>query len=92
MSAKKPRPLESVILDGSNAQMLMDDMKKFKESAAWYINKGVPFRRGYMLYGPPGTGKTSFTQAIAGSMQMNVCYLNLSGNKIDDDDLNRFLN
>lgn len=45
-----------------------------------------------MLYGPPGTGKTSFTQAIAGAMKMNVCYLNLSGNKINDDDLNRFLN
>ena len=45
-----------------------------------------------MLYGPPGTGKTSFTQAIAGAMGMNVCYLNLSGNKLDDDELNRSLN
>ena len=52
----------------------------------------MPYRRGYMLYGPPGTGKTSFTQAIAGAMGMNVCYLNLSGNKLDDDELNRSLN
>lgn len=90
--AKKARPLESVVLDGDNAKMLIDDMKKFKESSEWYISKGVPFRRGYMLYGPPGTGKTSFTQAIAGAMNMNVCYLNLSGNKMDDDGLNRILN
>lgn len=92
VQAKKPRPLESVVLDNDKAQMLMDDMNNFKDSASWYISKGVPYRRGYMLHGPPGTGKTSFTQAIAGAMNMNVCYLNLSGNKIDDDDLNRFLN
>lgn len=70
----------------------MNDMKRFQASADWYLGKGVPYRRGYMLYGPPGTGKTSFTQAIAGAMGMNVCYLNLSGYKIDDDDLNRHLN
>lgn len=72
--------------------MLMEDIKRFKESGQWYISKGVPYRRGYMLYGPPGTGKTSFTQAIAGAMKLSVCYLNLSGNNIDDDDLNRYLN
>lgn len=61
MQAKKARPLESVILDGGNAKMLMEDIANFKQSGDWYIGKGVPFRRGYMLYGPPGTGKTSFT-------------------------------
>jgi len=54
--------------------------------------KGVPYRRGYLLYGPPGTGKTSFTQAIAGELKLNICYLNLSGGHMDDDDLNRALN
>jgi chaperone BCS1 len=67
-------------------------MKKFQDSAAWYLEKGVPYRRGYLLYGPPGTGKTSFTQAIAGKMNLNICYLNLSGNNLDDDGLNRALN
>jgi chaperone BCS1 len=52
----------------------------------------VPYRRGYLLYGPPGTGKTSFTQAIAGALKLNICYLNLSGGRMDDDDLNRALN
>ena len=45
-----------------------------------------------MLYGPPGTGKTSFAQAIAGALNYNICYLNLSGNQFDDDGLNRALN
>jgi len=44
-----------------------------------------------LLYGPPGSGKTSFTEAIAGQCRLNLCYLNLSGNNIDDDGLNRLL-
>jgi len=52
----------------------------------------VPYRRGYLLYGPPGTGKTSFTQAVAGALKLNICYLNLSGGNMDDDGLNRALN
>ena len=44
----------------------MADIKRFIDSAKWYSEKGVPYRRGYLLYGPPGTGKSSFTQALAG--------------------------
>lgn len=55
------------------------------------MEKGVPYRRGYLLYGPPGTGKTSFTQAISGLCKLNLCYLNLSDNEMSDDMLNRFL-
>lgn len=55
------------------------------------MEKGVPYRRGYLLYGPPGTGKTSFTQAIAGLCKLNLCYLNLSDSDMSDDMLNRFL-
>ena len=43
------------------------------------------------MYGPPGTGKTSFTQAIAGAKNLNLCYLNLSSSDIDDDSFNRIL-
>ena len=55
------------------------------------MSKGVPYRRGYLLYGPPGTGKTSFTQAIAGAMKLNLCYMNLNGDDYDDDLLNKVL-
>jgi len=58
----------------------------------WYLDNGIPYRRGYLLHGPPGTGKTSFIQAIAGKMKLNICYLNLSSGNLDDDGLNRALN
>lgn len=67
-------------------------MRHFMASAEWYQSKGVPYRRGYLLYGPPGTGKTSFTQAVASALNLNICYLNLSGGNLDDDGLNVLLN
>ena len=89
---KKPRTLESVILDSNIAETVVNDIKKFMDSSEWYINKGVPYRRGYLLYGPPGTGKTSFVQAVSAALNLNICYLNLSGGNLDDDGLNTLLN
>ncbi len=84
--------MDSVVLDSNIADTIISDIDRFMHSAEWYINKGVPYRRGYLLYGPPGTGKTSFVQAIAAKMNMNICYLNLSGGNMDDDGLNQMLN
>jgi len=44
-----------------------------------------------LLYGPPGTGKTSFTQAIAGAKNFNLCYVNLSKKDLNDESFNRML-
>jgi chaperone BCS1 len=89
---KKPRPLNSVVLDSNIAETVVNDIKRFMDSSEWYISKGVPYRRGYLLYGPPGTGKTSFVQAVAASLNLSICYLNLSGGNLDDDGLNVLLN
>lgn len=89
---KKPRPVESVVLDKNLTDQIVEDITTFQKSAAWYKTKGVPYRRGYLLYGPPGTGKTSFTQAVAGALKLDICYLNLSGDRLCDDGLNRALN
>lgn len=51
------RPLESVILDGNLSELLLNDVKQFLESEKWYNDRGIPYRRGYLLYGPPGNGK-----------------------------------
>jgi len=56
------------------------------------MERGIPYRRGYLLLGPPGSGKTSMTEAIAGALNLSICYLNLSGKGLDDDGLNELLN
>jgi len=79
------RPLGSVILDKGVKEMLVADVKEFLASQQWYVERGVPYRRGYLLYGPPGTGKTSFIQALAGELDYNVAMINLSEQGMTDD-------
>jgi chaperone BCS1 len=50
------RPLESVVLADQTLEDLVEDLRDFYRSASWYAERGVPYRRGYLLYGPPGTG------------------------------------
>lgn len=52
---------------------------------------GIPYRRGYLLHGPPGSGKTSYIQALAGAIDYDICFLNLSERGLSDDSLQRAL-
>jgi chaperone BCS1 len=67
------------------------DVRDFLASAQWYYDRGIPYRRGYLLYGPPGTGKSSFIQALAGELDYDIAILNLSERGLTDDRLNHLL-
>ena len=45
------RPLASVIVDGNTKEILLEDTMRFLQGEEWYICKGIPYRRGYLLYG-----------------------------------------
>ena len=64
---KKKRDKTTVVLDEAASDKLVKDAKNFLSSSEWYAQRGIPYRRGYLLYGPPGTGKTSFCQVLAGN-------------------------
>jgi chaperone BCS1 len=59
------------------------DIDKFINSEDEYLDKGIPYKRNYLLEGLPGTGKTSLIFAIASYLDMDLCVLNFSGN-LDD--------
>jgi chaperone BCS1 len=80
----RPRSIDSVVLDGDMANVILNDIKKFQKSSNWYTKLGVPYRRGYLLYGPAGCGKTSFVLSIASELGMNVSVLSLSSPGMND--------
>lgn len=53
-SSVKKRSLESVILREGVKEGLIRDVREFLAHKGWYLERGVPYRRGYLLYGPPG--------------------------------------
>ena len=53
----------------------------------WYLDRGIPYKRGYLLRGSPGSGKTSFISALAGEIGWDNCVLNLNEPGLTDDRL-----
>ncbi|KAK1973171.1 BCS1 N terminal-domain-containing protein, partial [Colletotrichum cereale] len=51
------RPIDTVAMKEELKQMLLGDIRSFLDPKArsWYANRGIPYRRGYLLYGCPGT-------------------------------------
>jgi chaperone BCS1 len=88
---RRKRGLDSVILDQGIKESITEDVKDFLGSSKWYYDRGIPYRRGYLLHGPPGSGKTSFIQALAGELDYNIAMLNLSTRGLTDDRLNMLL-
>ncbi|KAG0216088.1 hypothetical protein BGX28_005983 [Mortierella sp. GBA30] len=91
-SSRAPRAFHSVILAEGLKEELLSDITTFRNSAQWYHDRGVPYRRGYLLHGPPGTGKTSFIVALAGHLRMSVCIVNLGSSGLNDQQLDQLLN
>ena len=81
------RPLDSVILDEGVSEGIVSDVLEWKASRDWYMNRGIPYRRGYLMYGPPGSGKSSFIMALAGHLNYNICILNMAERGMSDDRL-----
>jgi mitochondrial chaperone BCS1 len=88
---KRRRPFESVVLAEGVGDKILRDVREFLDARTWYLDRGIPYRRGYLLYGPPGTGKTSFVQALAGALDFNIAMLSLSQRGLTDDLLNHLL-
>ncbi|TVY68993.1 Mitochondrial chaperone BCS1 [Lachnellula suecica] len=85
--ARRKRPLESVILDSGIKERIVADVQDFLGRQQWYVDRGIPYRRGYLLYGPPGSGKSSFIQALAGELDFGLAIINLSERGFTDDKL-----
>lgn len=57
---------------------LVRDVKFWQRHREWYEQRGLAWRRGYLLYGRPGTGKTSIIRAIAEDLDIPICIIDLA--------------
>ncbi|CDO69340.1 hypothetical protein BN946_scf184746.g21 [Trametes cinnabarina] len=87
VAKQEKRPVSSVILDPGVLELVLHDARDFLQSKKWYADRGIPFRRGYLLYGAPGAGKTSMIHSIAGELGLNIYILSLTMMALDDNSL-----
>lgn len=75
---REKRSLSTVVLPERQKSRIIKDLFWFANAQQWYVERGIPYHRGYLLSGPPGTGKTSFIFALASHFGRPIYLLNLS--------------
>lgn len=72
------RPLETVFLSEDQKERILADLQRFLASHKWYSDRGIPWRRTFLLEGPPGTGKSTLIFALASALNKPVYIINPS--------------
>jgi hypothetical protein len=71
------RALDNLIFP-RRVKELIREIELWRGSRRWYRERGIPWKRGWLLYGPPGTGKTALARAFAEDLNMPIYVFNLA--------------
>ncbi len=81
---KHPRTKDTLVFNDGFYEDIENDIDKFLHNKEWYKEKGIPWRRGYLLHGVPGGGKTTLIETLAGKFNFNINILDLMNEKLTD--------
>jgi len=72
ITSRPKRPLKSIILNAGVKEAILEDALDFLESKEWYSERGIPFRRGYLLVSsrPPYLQKSPSLLTFRHSMEL----------------------
>jgi len=78
------RDLDSVIVSPDIRSKIVDDLSEFVQSKEWYDQRGIPYRRGYLLHGKAGNGKTSLVRGITEKFKLDLYILDIGDPMLSD--------
>ena len=84
------RSLSSIYLPSADKRKLVADLEIHlrNKTRLWFSERGIPYRRGYLLHGEPGCGKSSLSLALAGHFDLEGVYmLSLLNSGVTDETL-----
>ncbi len=84
LNSASKRPSGSVYLESGLMNTILRDAQSFFNTRGWYTQRGIPYRRGYLLHGPSGNGKTTIVRALANELNLPIYALVLSGEDLSD--------
>lgn len=74
----EPEPISNWMWWSHEAKILREDARAWLQREAWCAERGLPWRRGWMLHGPPGNGKTLLACAVAQEFDLPLYSIDLS--------------
>lgn len=86
-NVKGLKPFDTFILSEQQEELL-EEAKYWLDSRDWYVNRGIPWRRGWLLSGEPGVGKTAFIRSLAMELDLPIMAFDLAS--MDNDEFISF--